>query len=80
MVQKREEDIQEGAGVEAAPRQEISWKQLMAWIDGRIQNLEGADAKARLNESYRFGQLDVFKDLQTSLKNFDNVKDELTAK
>ena len=80
MVQKQEQEVQKEAEVEAAPRQEIGWKQLMTWIDGRISQLEGNDAKVRLNESFRLGQLDVFKDLKTSLENFDNVKDEIAAK
>lgn len=79
MVQKQEQDIKEEVEAEA-PRQEISWKALLNWLDGRITQLEGNDAKARLNESFRLGQLDVLKDLNSSLKNFDNVKDELATK
>lgn len=80
MVQKQEQEIKEVEVEAEAPRQEITWKAFMAWVDGRITQLEGNDAKVRLNESFRLGQLDVLKDLQTSLKNFDNVKDELAAK
>ena len=75
---KEEKDVEVKG--EAAPRQEITWKALVTWIEGRITQLETADAKVRLNESFRLGQLDVLKDLKASLENFDNVKDEMSAK